>query len=81
MLERDRMETLKASLKIMLLLLCEDILFMVVKLVFTGINVLGGKYLGVIVRGDCSWWEFSGSNYLGEVFLFIIHYKYIPEDV
>ena len=33
----------------MLLLLCEDILIMVVKLIFTEINFLGGKYPVVTV--------------------------------
>ena len=49
MLKLDRLETLKATLKIILLLLCEDVL--VVKLIFTGVSFLGEKYPGVIFGG------------------------------
>ena len=49
MLKLDRLETLKAALEISLLFLCEDIL--VVKLIFTGVNILGGKYLWVVFLG------------------------------
>ena len=55
-LKLDRLETLKVALKIMLLLLCEDILL--AKLIFAGVNFLGGKYPGVIFGGGggyCSW--------------------------
>ena len=49
MIELHWLESRKVALKIMLLLLCEDILIMVVKLIFTEINFLGGKYPVVTV--------------------------------
>ena len=60
------LETLKAALKIMLLLLCEDILIMFVKLIVTEVNFLGGKYPGVIV---CMWGIILGGNFLGAIIL------------
>ena len=51
MLELHRLESLNAALKKMLLLLCEDILIMIVKLIFMEIKFLGGKYPWVIVCG------------------------------
>ena len=59
------MESLKLALKVMSLLLCEDILIMVVKLIFTEINFLGGKYPGVIMclrKGII-----LGGNFLGAI--------------
>ena len=51
------------ALKIMLLLLCEDILIMIVKSIFTEMNLLGGKYPWVIV---CMWRGIIlGGNILG----------------
>ena len=65
MLELHRLESLKAALKKMLLLLCEDILIMIVKLIFKEINFLGGKYPWVIV---CMWrGVILGDNFLGEI--------------
>ena len=63
MLELHRLESLKVALKIMLLLLCEDILIMILKSIFTEMNLLGGKYPWVIV---CMWRGIIlGGNILG----------------
>ena len=65
MLELHKLESLKAALKIILLLFCEDILIMIVKLIFMEINFLGGKYPWVIV---CMWRRvILGDNFLGEI--------------
>ena len=65
MLELHKLESLKAALKIILLLFCEDILIMIVKLIFMEINFLGGKYPWVIV---CMWrGVILGDNFLGEI--------------
>ena len=53
------------ALKIMLLLLCEDILIMIVKSIFTEMNLLGGKYPWIIV---CMWRRIIlGGNILGAI--------------
>ena len=63
-LKLHRLETLKVALKIMLLLLCGDILL--AKLIFARVNFLGGKYPGVIFGGG-GWGIALGSNFPGAI--------------
>ena len=79
MLMLDRLGNLKATLKILFLFFCEDIF--VVNLVFTGVNFLGRKCLGVVYLGVILLVVFSGGNYPGEILLLISHYKYNTEPV